>query len=169
MPATYGSVTPSVALAATAASTAFPPSRSTSMAVRVASRSTLAAAPPVPTAVGVEACWAAAGAPPVAPTSASTSTPSQTSTRLRPIRLPRFPEPVCAKPDTTRGSFPRPRASRGLSTGTPWVVAASVSHRTRARGGVGTGPCCPSAPQDCYARPEVERPHQTAGLDAPRS
>src|SRR5438270_3016132 len=58
MPATYGSVTPRVALAATAASTALPPSRSTSMAVRVASRSTLAAAPPVPTAVG---CWAEAG------------------------------------------------------------------------------------------------------------
>src|SRR5437764_2901871 len=50
MPATYGSVTPSVAAAATAASTASPPRRRTSTADRVASGSTVAAAPPLPIA-----------------------------------------------------------------------------------------------------------------------
>src|SRR5215210_8423037 len=53
MPAENGSVTPSVAAAATAASTALPPLRSTSRPTRVASASTVATAPPVPTAAGV--------------------------------------------------------------------------------------------------------------------
>ena len=52
MPATYGSVTPSVAFAAIAASTALPPWRSTWIALCVASGSTVAAAPPVPVATG---------------------------------------------------------------------------------------------------------------------
>ncbi|CAO0834544.1 hypothetical protein SMICM17S_10351 [Streptomyces microflavus] len=46
MPAEYGSVTPSAAAVATAASTALPPLRSTSIPAADASRSTLATAPP---------------------------------------------------------------------------------------------------------------------------
>ncbi len=53
MPAENGSVTPSTPAAATAASTALPPDRSVSMAASVARTSTVAAAPPVPIAVGV--------------------------------------------------------------------------------------------------------------------
>src|ERR671912_2206503 len=52
MPAEYASVTPRVAAAATAASTALPPSRSTSRPAAEASRSTVAIAPPVPVATG---------------------------------------------------------------------------------------------------------------------
>ena len=52
MPHENGSVTPSTPAAATAASTAFPPWRSVRMAACVPARSTLAAAPPLPTAVG---------------------------------------------------------------------------------------------------------------------
>jgi hypothetical protein len=52
MPHENGSVTPSAAAAATAASTAFPPRRSVRIAARVPSRSTVAAAPPLPVAVG---------------------------------------------------------------------------------------------------------------------
>lgn len=52
MPAEYGSVTPRAAAVATAASTALPPSRSTSIPAAVASASTLATAPPYPTATG---------------------------------------------------------------------------------------------------------------------
>src|SRR5262245_30680661 len=52
IPHENGSVTPSTPAAATAASTAFPPLRSMSIAAWVASRSTVAAAPPVPIAVG---------------------------------------------------------------------------------------------------------------------
>ena len=53
MPQEYGSVTPSTLAAATAASMALPPERSTSMAAEVARTSTVAAAPPRPVAVGV--------------------------------------------------------------------------------------------------------------------
>ncbi len=52
MPHENGSVTPSTPAAATAASTAFPPRRSVSMAAWVPARSTVAAAPPLPMAVG---------------------------------------------------------------------------------------------------------------------
>ena len=52
MPHENGSVTPSTAAAVTAASTALPPRRSVSIAAWVASVSTVAAAPPVPVAVG---------------------------------------------------------------------------------------------------------------------
>ncbi len=48
-------MTPSTLAAATAASTALPPERSTSRAAEVARTSTVAAAPPRPVAVGVEA------------------------------------------------------------------------------------------------------------------
>ena len=53
MPHENGSVTPSTPAAATAASTALPPERSTLIAVCVASGSTVEAEPPYPTAVGV--------------------------------------------------------------------------------------------------------------------
>src|SRR6476646_2181301 len=52
MPHEYGSTTPRTAAAATAASIAFPPWRSVSIAACVARGSTVAAPPPVPTAVG---------------------------------------------------------------------------------------------------------------------
>src|SRR6266508_2529799 len=51
-PEEYGSVTPRVAAAATAASTALPPWRSTASPAWEASRSTVEIAPPVPRAVG---------------------------------------------------------------------------------------------------------------------
>src|SRR5438445_689231 len=53
MPEEYGSVTPSAAAVATAASTAFPPWRSTSVPAAEASASTLATAPPYPMASGL--------------------------------------------------------------------------------------------------------------------
>src|SRR5512132_378133 len=58
MPHEYGSTTPSTDAAPTAASTALPPWRRTPIAARVACWSTLAAAPPAPTAVG---CLAGVG------------------------------------------------------------------------------------------------------------
>src|SRR5437763_644691 len=133
MPATYGSVTPSVALAATAASTALPPRRSTSMAVRVASRSTLAAAPPLPTAGGEEAVCAPAGGA----RAASTSTPTQNRTHFCRIAV-RFPgtaqrETTCARIQcgeiriTQREVFATSARLALMSTGTPWEVAASVA------------------------------------------
>ncbi len=62
IPQLYGSTTPSTLAAATAASNAFPPSASTSIAACVASGSTLAAAPPEPLAVGCFSCAVATGA-----------------------------------------------------------------------------------------------------------
>src|SRR4051794_34829538 len=59
MPAENGSVTPRVAAAATAASTALPPDRSTSRPTCVAVGSTVATAPPQPTAVGPSAAGSA--------------------------------------------------------------------------------------------------------------
>jgi hypothetical protein len=52
IPHENGSVTPRTPAAATAASTALPPLRSALIAARVPSRSTVAAAPPLPIAVG---------------------------------------------------------------------------------------------------------------------
>src|SRR3569833_348677 len=57
MAETYGSVTPSVAAVATAASTALPPWRSTSTPALLASRSTLETAPPYPTATASFRSW----------------------------------------------------------------------------------------------------------------
>ena len=75
MPHENGSTTPSTPAAATAASTALPPLRRISIAVSVASGSTLAAAPPVPTATVCDVAAGAAGAAatigPDAPTSRS--------------------------------------------------------------------------------------------------
>src|SRR4051812_23160291 len=76
MPVEYGSVTPNVAAAATAASTALPPCWSTRSPARVASGSTVLTAPPRPTAV---ACFAvarcAAGARSAAPAAPTTGGP----------------------------------------------------------------------------------------------
>ena len=64
MPHENGSVTPRTAAAVTAASTAFPPSLSVSIAAWVASVSTVAAAPPVPVAVaGPDGAVAAVAVP----------------------------------------------------------------------------------------------------------
>src|SRR5437764_6116101 len=60
IPATYGSVTPSAAAAATAASTALPPSRRIWIPACVASGSTVATAPPVPTATACRDGYGAA-------------------------------------------------------------------------------------------------------------
>ena len=57
MPHENGSTTPSTAAALTAASTALPPWRNASTAALVATESMLAAAPPVPDAVGCGTCW----------------------------------------------------------------------------------------------------------------
>ena len=62
MPAENGSVTPSTPAAATVASIAFPPLRSVRIAAAVASRSMVAAAPPLPTAVAVAPLPAAGAA-----------------------------------------------------------------------------------------------------------
>src|SRR3954451_9429470 len=61
MPHAIGSTTPSMAAAATAASVALPPRASVSIAVWLARRSTVAAAPPRPTRVGGSEAGAAAG------------------------------------------------------------------------------------------------------------
>src|SRR3954470_5406325 len=72
MPELYGSVTPSAAAAATAASTAVPPFLRTLSPIRVASGSTVATAPPRPMLVGTFggafslAAWAAGDAAGVA-------------------------------------------------------------------------------------------------------
>src|SRR5690242_14832257 len=57
MPALYGSVTPSAAAVATAASAALPPRASTSRPTWLASRSTEATAPPDPVMTGTLGCW----------------------------------------------------------------------------------------------------------------
>src|SRR5580704_18749658 len=65
-PATHGTVTPRALAVATAASTALPPSRSTSMPARLAPTSIDATAPPLPTAsgsFGYRVLWRAADAP----------------------------------------------------------------------------------------------------------
>ena len=71
IPHENGSVTPSTAAAATAASTALPPRRKMSIPACVASLSTDAAAPPVPTEVG---------GPEPLPTSAAAETPNASAT-----------------------------------------------------------------------------------------
>src|SRR5688572_26447367 len=84
MPAENGSVTPSTAAEATAASTALPPARKVSIAACVPSASTVAAAPPEPVAVGV---FAGSCAPaPCAPASAA-SRPAHSSARRNGLRL----------------------------------------------------------------------------------
>ena len=72
MPHEKGSVTPRTPAAATAASIALPPAFSSSIAACVASRSTVAAAPPVPVDVGG----------PDGATSAEALTPSTSATAI---------------------------------------------------------------------------------------
>src|SRR5215470_5074417 len=72
MPDANGSVTPSVAAAATAASTAFPPRRRTSRPTAVAVGSTVATAPPYPIAVGSRSAAACADTGAVSRPSAAT-------------------------------------------------------------------------------------------------
>src|SRR3954454_5158443 len=83
-PATYGSVTPRVALAATAASIALPPLLRIPIAVLVASLSTEAAAPPVPVATAWDCAAAAAGS-----ASATSRTTVATTRCPMPARYPR--------------------------------------------------------------------------------
>src|SRR4051794_39642055 len=82
MPAENGSVTPSVAAVATAASTALPPWRSTARPACVASGSTEATAPPRPTAVACLAvCRLAAGAAAAAGATSPTVTSGASASR----------------------------------------------------------------------------------------
>ncbi len=78
-------MTPSAAAVATAASTALPPLRSTSMPAAEASRSTLETAPPYPTATGVFGAaglpWAVGGA--AAPTDTTTAAETASTVRFR--------------------------------------------------------------------------------------
>src|SRR5688572_6312541 len=88
MPAENGSVTPSAAAVATAASAALPPRRRTSMPTAVASASTLATAPPNPVAAGCFGggpAWAEPGAPGTATRAAATA---DVVTRTRDRRNP---------------------------------------------------------------------------------
>src|SRR5919204_918652 len=80
MPATKGSVTPRTAFAAIAASTALPPSRRILIPARVASASTLATAPPVPTATASFGGCGAAGAL-MAPASSSVASVTRSTKR----------------------------------------------------------------------------------------
>src|SRR6266567_8744153 len=73
MPATYGSVTPSVAATATAASAAVPPARRTDSPAFVASAVSDTTAPPVPTATDCFGSGLAAGAAPAAGKAGNTS------------------------------------------------------------------------------------------------
>src|SRR4051812_34923117 len=86
MPATYGSVTPRVALAAIAASTALPPARSTWIAALVASGSTVAAAPCDPVATARDAP-APAGAARAAVTRTSAESPVRRSILVSVTRI----------------------------------------------------------------------------------
>ena len=99
-----GSVTPSTAAAATAASTALPLRLSTSSAASVATLSTVAAAPPAPSATAFGTCWYGCWCLACAPTGAAStsvvtsrascerldmwSTPSRTSRRMSPAPTP---------------------------------------------------------------------------------
>ncbi|GHH33999.1 hypothetical protein GCM10018775_05990 [Streptomyces umbrinus] len=93
MPDEYGSVTPSAAAVATAASTALPPLRRISIPAAEASASTLATAPPYPTATGT---FSAGPEPPEGPeeggaaptdiTAAETATTARLRAPERPIR-----------------------------------------------------------------------------------
>src|SRR4029453_14076383 len=83
MPAEYASVTPRVAAAATAASTALPPRRSTSRPAAEASRSTVAIAPPGPVATG---CLVAGGPPPGWRPVVAAPGPARAATRERASR-----------------------------------------------------------------------------------
>src|SRR5919201_257457 len=96
MPHEYGSTTPSTPAAPTAASTALPPWRRTPIAARVACRSTLAAAPPAPTAVGclVGVWWAAAGA--------ARSAAARTGRSKRRMAIT-YPPPVASYPCASHG------------------------------------------------------------------
>src|SRR5437773_12035188 len=106
MPATNGSATPSVAATATAASIALPPWRKTSSPAEVASTSSEATAPPVPTATGcfviktalAVAAGLAAAAPVAAqPSPLTTAAASATKpVRADPTALPPASGPVGA-------------------------------------------------------------------------
>jgi hypothetical protein len=102
-PQLYGSTTPSTLAAAIAPSNALPPRLSTSIAALVASGSTLAAAPPVPLAVG---CFSWATATGALSATHATATPSSVLTR----RI--IPIPPGVIPARTR--TPSPRLATGV-------------------------------------------------------
>ena len=117
MPQEYGSVTPSTPAAATAASTALPPSRRAWIAARVPSMSTDAAAPPLPTTVGCFWSWASAvgGSRTTSATSATMSRRAKRERRAISIArwLPGtgrpYTRPITERPSRTRRA-PRARA-----------------------------------------------------------
>src|SRR5919204_1290998 len=114
IPATYGSVTPSTAAAATAASTALPPSLRIAIAARDASVSTLAAAPPVPIAT---ACLLGVGAATARATNAQRNDVSAAATKTSVALRRRVPVML--------GSFLLRRTDR------PGVVVTRAAEPTR--------------------------------------
>src|SRR5450759_1622827 len=91
MPATYGSLTPSVDATATAASAAVPPWRRTASPALVAGRFSDATAPPEPTAVGCFCSGLAtpdAGGVTAASPAATAMEQSRRCRRITPGRLP---------------------------------------------------------------------------------
>ena len=133
MPQLYGSTTPSTLAAAIAASNALPPPAITSIAACVASGSTLAAAPPLPLAVGCFSCAPAGAAtaprPQVALTgSQRTLASSRTSTPRASDAYPRA---------GTRASSHRSTLRITVASG--WPRARTRVHRPRRPSGRGRG------------------------------
>src|SRR5881398_373179 len=123
MPATNGSVTPSTAFAATAASIALPPSRRIWIPARVASGSTLATAPPVPTAT---ASFVEGGAAPArTPPATSTVARAASATRIEAGRRSLTPHVFAAGRESKR------EAARLVSGGRPLRFRRAREHLAR--------------------------------------
>src|SRR5690242_12347569 len=145
MPEEYGSVTPRAAAVATAASTALPPSRSTSMPAAEASASTLATAPPYPTATGtfVTGALPAEGgaAAPTVTTAAETARTDSFRATGRPIRT----------------SSPGTSAQRNQNRGAPTATFRALSY-DRHTSNTGTSP--PSSPASMRAHERRRAQHR---------
>src|SRR3954463_6694581 len=151
IPATYGSVTPRVAPAATAASTALPPERRVWIAGRGGSGATVAAAPPVPVATGVAAACGRADARWALPArSAATA-----AARIR----------AAANRVRTTWAFPGAPGDRNL------VVSIDSNARSWDACTAGSGPVPQSDPQERRSQPPApaRRPPGVVGCpDRPR-
>src|SRR5919204_4213657 len=110
IPHENGSATPRMPAAVTAASTAFPPRFSASIAASVASVSTLAAAPPVPVDVGGPDGTTAA-----APTPLSTRNEERSAAATR--NLPMLFPLSNRKPEPTQSTDANPRVVSSLVVG----------------------------------------------------
>jgi hypothetical protein len=125
MPDEYGSVTPSAAAVATAASTALPPLRRISIPAAEASASTLATAPPYPTATGTFS--AGPGPPPEDPEEGGAAptdiTAAETATTARPRATERPIRTSSQRPSAQRN---RPGMAASGPSRTPVQVPASM-------------------------------------------